>query len=718
MSIRMQPSSIQKRKGSTIKACLRCHRRKQRCVGFPACTNCRAADLPCSRDSTPSMRRLAGLSKEDLLKKIEALEEQLPAAERHAENSPDSPAHFSSRRRLSVSSTFSETMEPQVECADGNDLQTLQAGEENMEQPDSSQISPTPVSLCSDSGARIPQIRTAVEPQNPPTVHFGGTRDLNERTGSQLLVTYLESMHRRLPFCDYAQILMTLRGGVTPSSASTPMNLLRLYMACAIGAAIRKLTGTSHSAHPEQYFLEASKIRESLKNGDMVEEIEATFWTVLYKLRSSFSSEVWYLIGLAMRTAIEVGLHREHYYEDLDPKQADLHRRLFWAVYIIERNVCWSLKRPFSISDHDIDTNLPLPGINPTYLEDPDHHTSEVQGGSRRPLDLNIFIATIKLSHINAKVYTQLYRVDEARSALDQIPSLLHEIRQFEASLPKYSPPDHDFLQLHINNAIRALIEPSLPTLDPSDYLARRCLEASGGVCQFFKRLRLNRCLGYSFTMLNSVFIAGTTIWYGSWSAASRRETDIISYIIFKDPTLWTPARSNDLRACSSSLFAAAERNSAVRKYCDALETVIEAVMEHVEKLSHPVDLVTSEDPSSPAISPDESQSPQEAFDRLRHIFRESRFEFPSHSYPSYRLKPGESPKSSLASTSSTSGVAENFSQYTHSNLTDGLDILQENHWDLIGGFNGAVDMSSTDFLFSSDQFGQQAVDELLSKMS
>ncbi|KAH6986480.1 fungal-specific transcription factor domain-containing protein, partial [Ilyonectria sp. MPI-CAGE-AT-0026] len=554
------------------KACLRCHRRKQRCVGFPACTNCRAADLPCSRDSTPSMRRLAGLSKEDLLKKIEALEEQLPAAERHAENRQDSPAHFSSRRRLSVSSTFSETLEPQMECDDGNDLQTLQAGEENLEQPDSSQISPTPVSLCLDSGVRTSQVRTAVEPQDPPTVHFGGTRDLNERTGSQLLVTYLESMHRRLPFCDYAQILMTLRGGVTPSSASTPMNLFRLYMACAIGAAIRKLTGTSHSAHPEQYFLEASKIRESLKNGDMVEEIEATFWTVLYKLRSSFSSEVWYLIGLAMRTAVEVGLHREHYYEDLDPKQADLHRRLFWAVYIIERNVCWSLKRPFSISDHDIDTNLPLPGINPTYLKDRDDHTSDVQGGSRRPLDLNIFIATIKLSRINAKIYTQLYRVDEARSALDQIPSLLHEIRQFEASLPKYSPPDHDFLQLHINNAVRALIEPSLPTLDPSDYLARRCLEASGGVCQFFKRLRLKRCLGYSFTMLNSVFIAGTTI--------------CISYIIFKDPTLWTPARSNDLRACSSSLFAAAERNSAVRKYCDALETIIEVVMEHVEKLS------------------------------------------------------------------------------------------------------------------------------------
>jgi hypothetical protein len=70
-------ASVSKRKsgGGTLAACMRCHHRKQRCSGFPSCVNCQAAGVACKRESTPAMRRLAGLSKQDLIDQIVKLED-------------------------------------------------------------------------------------------------------------------------------------------------------------------------------------------------------------------------------------------------------------------------------------------------------------------------------------------------------------------------------------------------------------------------------------------------------------------------------------------------------------------------------------------------------------------------------------------------------------------------------------------------------------------
>ena len=61
------------------KSCRRCHRRKQRCVGFPTCSNCENAKQPCSRtEGAPSWHH--SMSKSTLVHRIEVLEERLATA--------------------------------------------------------------------------------------------------------------------------------------------------------------------------------------------------------------------------------------------------------------------------------------------------------------------------------------------------------------------------------------------------------------------------------------------------------------------------------------------------------------------------------------------------------------------------------------------------------------------------------------------------------------
>ncbi|KAH6684912.1 fungal-specific transcription factor domain-containing protein [Plectosphaerella plurivora] len=603
--------SIQKKRGTPAKSCLRCHRRKQRCVGYPACSNCTAANIPCSRSSTPTLRRLAGLSKEELLQKIEELEAGTSA--QPARGSTGSPTG----------------QDDPVDDWHANEGTLGELDDHQEPRPTPNPSTSTEVALARDSPRRMAVNLEATELSLFGEKRHAAIQNTSSALKRQTLTTFLESMHRRVTFCDFDELLRTndliCRGLVTPTS----MQLIRLYMAYAIGAMVLQLTGAPGQLHPERFFEEALAIHGSIKQHRPIDEAEFLLWQVLYKLRGSFSSDVWYLIGSAMRTAVDANLHRESHYSSLSPKTADEHRRLFWAIYLMERNICWSLKRPFSLAEDDIDTRIPTAEkhavalLSLAYGEGgfPDFSDEKL-----RPLDTSVFTLGIELSRISSQIYSQIHRAGGPSTPRDHIPPLLDRLYLFEASLPPCSPPDYDFLQMHIKNTIRKLIEPALSSLHPSDYLIRTYLDAAGGVCRLFKKLRLKRCLGYSFTLINSVFVTGVTIWLPNHK----------SYVVSRIPSLWTPARANDLRACSSSLYAAAERNRAVKKYCDTLDAIIEAVSEHIEKASDPMDCLLGA--HSNAESPGDDSSPREAFGKLGSSLKELKFEFPSDSYPSYRF--------------------------------------------------------------------------------
>lgn len=64
------------------------------------------------------------------------------------------------------------------------------------------------------------------------------------------------------------------------------------------------------------------------------------------------STGIWFLVGLASRTAVDHGLHHETAQSDsLTPLELDMNRRLFYAVYNLDRLLCHALGRPPSIPD-------------------------------------------------------------------------------------------------------------------------------------------------------------------------------------------------------------------------------------------------------------------------------------------------------------------------------------------------------------------------------
>ncbi|KAI5821311.1 fungal-specific transcription factor domain-containing protein, partial [Pyronema omphalodes] len=129
-------------------------------------------------------------------------------------------------------------------------------------------------------------------------------------------------------------------------------------------------------SEPEAYHASAMLYLESFlsqsKGG--LDELQAVLLLAGYALLRPVSPGLWYIVGVAVRLAVDLGLH----YEDADTEAKkqpihgektekdgrkewvrDMRRRLWWSVYNLDRLVSTCVGRPFGIADEVISTQFP-----------------------------------------------------------------------------------------------------------------------------------------------------------------------------------------------------------------------------------------------------------------------------------------------------------------------------------------------------------------------
>jgi hypothetical protein len=310
-----------------------------------------------------------------------------------------------------------------------------------------------------------------------------------------------------------------------------------------------------------------------------IHNIEAMTLLVVYHLRSASSHGIWYMIGLAMRTCIDLGMHRKSHEQNLSAEDVDWRRRLFWTVYSLERTIAISLGRPLSIPDRQIDVPLPEPGRPTTASTSTSPQDSSFYpcSSSSSSSSLTMALHLFRLRRIESRIYHSIYRSDKPLATLrPKIDPLYASLSAWRVSLlTSLSPssPELNYPLLHYNRTLRLLIQPFLPVLPLTDAFHGFCLRAAGDICQAHKRLHQTLDYGHSFIAVQTVFVAGLTLLHGLW-----RWTDEV----------WSVALADDLRACSLVLFVMGERAPWVRRYRDAFEMLIDAAMENLRKKSGP----------------------------------------------------------------------------------------------------------------------------------
>lgn len=152
---------------------------------------------------------------------------------------------------------------------------------------------------------------------------------------------------------------------------------------------------SSHQYQPEEYHASAIVHLESFlssSSGDSfggLEELQAVLLLASFALLRPVAPGLWYIVGVAMRLAVDLGLHYEDgtgidYVGDVSLDHAtavseeekgklridsrergrrewvrDLRRRLWWCAYSLDRLVATCVGRPFGIADQAVTTDFP-----------------------------------------------------------------------------------------------------------------------------------------------------------------------------------------------------------------------------------------------------------------------------------------------------------------------------------------------------------------------
>lgn len=107
-------------------------------------------------------------------------------------------------------------------------------------------------------------------------------------------------------------------------------------------------------------FLEAARgLIDPWNNDFTLDNARALFLFALALNELNLKSTAWTWLGSAVRCAQDMDLHLET--GARSRVEADMRRRVWWAIYILDRTLSLELGRPFAIDDTDCDVSLPEP---------------------------------------------------------------------------------------------------------------------------------------------------------------------------------------------------------------------------------------------------------------------------------------------------------------------------------------------------------------------
>ncbi|ORX95365.1 hypothetical protein K493DRAFT_301518 [Basidiobolus meristosporus CBS 931.73] len=230
---------------------------------------------------------------------------------------------------------------------------------------------------------------------------------------SQLLEIYFERFHPYLPLFHKGDFLRRIYSNDKP-----PAILVNAALAIACihsGNSDLYSNPTKVGSSGDVFFNRAKNLLDKQYRVSRVTTVQALL------LMSIFSSDGWLFLGMAIRMAQDIGLHRhlkKASRSNMDFIEIENRKRVWWACFVVDRIISASLGRPISIDENDFDTKLVY-----TSEEEPTgfHRGASMSSDNSQELpspqqahsdvSLRYFVQLIKLSFIFGRVLKTIYAV-------------------------------------------------------------------------------------------------------------------------------------------------------------------------------------------------------------------------------------------------------------------------------------------------------------------
>ena len=247
---------------------------------------------------------------------------------------------------------------------------------------------------------------------------------------SAQLQYYLENIFVLLPFLSETELMTSVSRVYDQGRAAPALDHWCLRMTLAISAAASSQTrGDANHEIALRHVGAALERAEEVLHPGSISGLQAILLLVLYSLVDPEHFRSWYLIGMASRIMVDLGIHVE---PSPDLKVAkhtlDLRRRIFYCVFALDRAISISLGRAFSFTD-DSAPEVQLPA------DTDKENASQIFLQSIRPSSYLFDIRRVQ------SVFYQATRSSTRTEwspvyATDYMESVLRDVESWQATVP------------------------------------------------------------------------------------------------------------------------------------------------------------------------------------------------------------------------------------------------------------------------------------------
>ncbi|KAG7096472.1 hypothetical protein E1B28_003904 [Marasmius oreades] len=157
-----------------------------------------------------------------------------------------------------------------------------------------------------------------------------------------------------------------------------------------------------------KWFSQIPLMRESLTDPPSLYDLQRCSLSVLYLQATSTPEAAWTVVGIGIRSAQEMGVHRKPVPSG-NSLEDELWKRAFWLLVSIDLFFSAFMGRPRATTHDDFDVDLPVE-CDDEYWENPDPEKAFVQPVGK-PSVVSFFVALLRLLDIVSFAQSTLYSV-------------------------------------------------------------------------------------------------------------------------------------------------------------------------------------------------------------------------------------------------------------------------------------------------------------------
>lgn len=380
-----------------------------------------------------------------------------------------------------------------------------------------------------------------------------------------------------------------------------------LYMTYAL--CTLSFIGISNTKHfinratldPYSFYHRAIIHARKCKNANPILQIQCLCMCTFFQIRQDVGRGLhWNMIDKAMNIARKHKLHKRTSLEGRSVLDQELHLRAFWSLYQLDRLLAFERGVPYVITESEIDIPL-FANVNDSeddveVILEARKQTAAETISANNLTSLTLSLHGLRITCIEAEIIDTIYCEDKTiQEQFTYVESFLNQLDEWKLNVPKQLGHSQVMIEMFHGRGVRLLLQPFIGFMDPTSPLFIRCMRQTGQIAQ--GATEISRIIkGYNLISANMLFLSGLTLIYGLWLASKSSLN--YQFII------------EDIRLCTCSLYALAERSSMFNHYRDTIDNLASATIRHVAELQQFESRLTNvPDVSQKTKVPDEASS-------------------------------------------------------------------------------------------------------------